>query len=130
MAGELEGDGRRWGGAVSGVSPEVVNGQVTARLRFGDEKPAGLRQSQRLSVRILIDRRDDVLMVDRGGFVDQEGGGHAYLVRDGVAERRPVHLGAASISKVEILEGLAAGDRIVINGTDAFNNAERVLLTH
>jgi HlyD family secretion protein len=130
MKADLEGDGRHWQGTVSGISPEVVNGQITTRLRFGDDKAAGLRQSQRLAVRILIDRRNNVLMVDRGSFMDQEGGGFAYLVRDNVAERRPVSLGAASIAKVEILQGLGEGDRIVINGTDAFNNAERSILTH
>jgi HlyD family secretion protein len=130
MKADLEGDGRHWQGTVSGISPEVVNGQITTRLRFGDDKPAGLRQSQRLAVRILIDRRDSVLMVDRGSFMDQEGGGFAYLVHDDVAERHPVNLGAASVAKVEILEGLAEGDRIVINGTDAFNSAERIMLTH
>jgi HlyD family secretion protein len=129
MSADLEGGGHHWQGSVSGVSPEVVGGQVTARLRFGGEKPAGLRQSQRLSVRILIDRRDNVLMVDRGAFVDQEGGGYAYLVHDNVAERHAVRLGAASIAKVEILDGLAAVDQIVISGTDAFNNAERVILS-
>jgi HlyD family secretion protein len=129
MSADLEGGGHHWQGSVSGVSPEVVGGQVTARLRFGNEKPAGLRQSQRLSVRILIDRRDNVLMVDRGAFVDQEGGGYAYVVHDNVAERHPVRLGAASIAKVEILDGLAVGDQIVISGTDAFNSAERVILS-
>jgi HlyD family secretion protein len=130
MSADLEGGGRHWQGSVSGVSPEVVAGQVTARLRFGNEKPAGLRQSQRLSVRIFIDRRDNVLMVDRGAFMDQEGGGFVYLVRGNVAERHPVRLGAASIAKVEILDGLAAGDQIVVSGTDAFNGAERVILSH
>lgn len=130
MSADLEGGGRHWQGIVSGVSPEVVAGEVTARLRFGNEKPAGLRQSQRLSVRILIDKRENVLMVDRGAFVDQEGGGFAYLVRGNVAERRPVRLGASSISKVEILDGLAVGDQIVVSGTDAFNGAERVILSH
>ena len=129
MSGDLQGDGRHWQGSVSGVSPEVVNGQVTARLRFGDDKPAGLRQSQRLSVRILLDRRDNVLMVERGSFMDQDGGAFAYVVHDNVAQRRPVRLGAASLQKVEILDGLAAGDRIVISGTDAFNGAERVILS-
>jgi HlyD family secretion protein len=130
MKADLEGGGGHWQGVVSGVSPEVVNGQVTTRLRFGDDKPAGLRQSQRLAVRIFIDHRDNVLMVDRGSFMDQEGGGFAYLVHDNVAERRVVRLGASSVAKVEVLGGLAQGDRIVINGTDAFNNAERVILTH
>ncbi|HEY2679080.1 MAG TPA: efflux RND transporter periplasmic adaptor subunit [Steroidobacteraceae bacterium] len=130
MAADLEGGGHHWQGSVSGVSPEVVAGQVTARLRFGAEKPAGLRQSQRLSVRIFIDRRDNVLMVDRGSFVDQEGGGFAYIVHGNIAERHPVQLGAASIAKVEILDGLSAGDQIVISGTDAFNGAQRVILSH
>ncbi len=130
MNADLEGGGHHWQGVVSGVSPEVVAGQVTARLRFGAEKPAGLRQSQRLSVRIFIDRRDNVLMVDRGSFVDQEGGGFAYVVHGNIAERTPVRLGAASIAKVEILEGLAVGDQIVISGTDAFNGAQRVILSH
>jgi HlyD family secretion protein len=130
MTADLEGGGHHWQGVVSGVSPEVVAGQVTARLRFGAEKPAGLRQSQRLSVRIFLDRRDNVLMVDRGSFVDQEGGGFAYVVRGNIAQRTPVSLGAASIAKVEILDGLAVGDQIVISGTDAFNGAQRVILSH
>jgi HlyD family secretion protein len=130
MSADLEGGGHHWQGSVSGVSPEVVAGQVTARLRFGNEKPAGLRQSQRLAVRIFVDKRDNVLMVDRGAFVDQEGGGFAYIVHGNVAERRPVQLGAASIAKVEILDGLSIGDQIVISGTDAFNGAQRVILSH
>jgi HlyD family secretion protein len=130
MSADIEGAGKHWKGTVSGVSPEVVAGQVTARLRFAGDPPAGLRQSQRMSVRIFIDRRENVLMVDRGSFVDQEGGGFAYVVRGNVAERRAISLGAASLDKVEILGGLSAGDEIVTSGTDAFNGANRVILSH
>jgi HlyD family secretion protein len=129
MNADLEGGGGRFKGIVSGVSPEVIGGQVTARLRFVGDKPAGLRQSQRMSVRIFIDRRESVLMVDRGSFIDQGGGGFAYIVQDNVAERRPVRLGPASIAKVEILEGLAVGDQVIVSGTDAFNGAARVILS-
>ncbi|HTT06084.1 MAG TPA: efflux RND transporter periplasmic adaptor subunit [Steroidobacteraceae bacterium] len=128
MSADIEGDGQHWPGSVSAVSPEVVNGEVVARVRFGDAKPEGLRQSQRMSVRILIDRRPNVLMVDRGTFMDQDGGGFAYLVRGNIAQRVPVRLGAASVQKVEVLDGLSAGDQIVVSGTDEFNNADRVIL--
>src|SRR6185437_10721121 len=57
MGADIEGDGQHWPGSVSAVSPQVVNGEVVARVRFGDAKPEGLRQSQRMSVRILIDQR-------------------------------------------------------------------------
>ena len=129
MSADLDGGGGHFKAVVSGVSPEVIAGQVTARLRFVGDKPSGLRQSQRMSVRIFIDRRENVLMVDRGSFVDQEGGGFAYVVRGNVAERRPVRLGAASVTKVEILDGLGVGDQVVVSGTDAFNAAERVILS-
>ena len=80
-------------------------------------------------MRILIDKRDNVLMVERGSFVDQDAG-YAYVLHDGVAERHPVRLGAQSVQKVEILEGLAVGDEIVVSGSDAFNGADRVIVTH
>lgn len=128
MPGEVSGNGQRWRGRISSVSPEVVNGEVAARLRFEDaDKPEQLRQNQRLSVRVLLDRRENVLSVARGRFAD-EGGHHVYVLRDGVAQRSPVRLGVRSLDKVEILSGLKAGDQIVINGADAFQGAERVTI--
>jgi HlyD family secretion protein len=128
MAAELTGNGGTWTGLMGGVSPEVVNGLVVARVRFGDEKPQGLRQNQRLSVRVVLESRDNVLSVERGSFVDQ-GGGFAFRVEGNVAVRTPVRLGAASVARVEVLEGLAAGDRVVVSGIEAFNTAERVILS-
>ncbi len=130
MAGEISGNGNVWKGLVSAISPEVVNGEVAARLRFDGETPKQLRQNQRLSVRVLLDRREDVLTVQRGSFVDESGGSYAYVVRDGIATRTPIRVGASSIDKVEILDGLKQGDRIVISGTDNFKNAARVAISN
>jgi HlyD family secretion protein len=113
-------------GKLSALPPEVVKNQVLARVRFSDAQPAGLRQNQRITARLLIDEKPNVLMVQRGPFVESEGGRFAYLVRDGIAIRTPVKLGATSVSAVEILGGLKQGDKIVIAGTETFENAERV----
>jgi len=129
MAADIEGDERRWRGGVSAVSPQVVDGQVVTRVRFTGDKPEGLRQNQRMSVRILIDRRENVLTVDRGTFMDQDSG-FAYVVHGNIAQRQAVRLGAASIEKVQILGGLSVGEQVVVSGADAFNGAERVVMTH
>lgn len=129
MAADIEGDGRRWRGGVSAVSPQVVDGQVVTRVRFTGEKPEGLRQNQRMSVRILIDRRESVLTVDRGTFMDQDSG-FVYVIHGNIAQRQPVRLGAASIEKVQILGGLSVGEQVVVSGADAFNGAERAVMTH
>jgi len=129
MPGEITGNGATWNGKISAVSPEVVNGEVAARLRFDGKTPQQLRQSQRMSVRVLMDRRDNVLTVARGSFVDESGGRYAYVVHDGIAEKREIRVGTSSIDKVEILGGLKEGDRIVISGTDSFNGAARVVIS-
>jgi HlyD family secretion protein len=113
-------------GKLSALSPEVVKNMVLARVRFDGEQPKGLRQSQRVSARLLIEEKPNVLMVPRGPFVEQDGGRYAYVVRDGIAVRTPITMGATSISAVEILSGLKQGDKVVVAGTDAFNNATRI----
>ena len=113
-------------GKLSALSPEVVRNQVLARVRFDGQQPAGLRQSQRLTARILIEEKPDVLMLPRGSFVENDGGRVAYVMDGSIAVRRPIQVGATSVSAVEILSGLQAGERVVIAGTDAFENAERV----
>jgi HlyD family secretion protein len=104
-----------------------VNNEVAARLRFDGALPAQLRQNQRLSVRVLLDRRDNVLGVARGSFVDEGGGRMAYVLRpDGVAEKRAIRLGAQSLARVEVLEGLQPGERVVVSGAEQFRGADRV----
>ena len=129
MPAEIRGSGREFTGEVGAVSPEVVSGEVTARVRFTGDAPQGLRQNQRLSVRVLLDARDDVLMVARGPFLESGGGNSAYVVQGDIAERRVIHTGAASIDKVEVLDGLQVGERIVISGTDNFDGAQRVVIS-
>jgi len=128
MTGEISGNGNTWKGLVSAISPEVVNGEVAARVRFEGSTPKQLRQNQRLSVRILLDKRDNVLTVQRGSFVDESGGSYAYVVKDGIATKTPIRVGVSSIDKVEILQGLKEGDQIVISGTDSFKGAQRVAI--
>lgn len=126
---ELTNVGMTWPATVSAVSPEVVNGEVTARLRFEEgKKPPDLRQNQRLSSRIVLDTRSNVLKLERGPFVEQDRG-NAYVVNGDVAERRAVRLGASSLGEIEVLSGLAEGDRVVVSGSDAFEQAAQVRIS-
>ena len=112
--------------AISAVSPEVVNGEVSARLRFKDKQPPQLRQNQRLSARIVLDTRRDVLMVERGPFLEQGGGTSAYVMAGDIAVKRRIRTGVSSLQSVEVLDGAQVGDRIVVSGADRFGDAERI----
>jgi HlyD family secretion protein len=117
-------------GKLSALSPDVVRNQVLARVRFDGAQPPGLRQNQRLTARVLIEEKPNVVLLPRGSFVENEGGRAAYVMDGDVAVRRPIQLGGTSVSAVEILSGLQPGERVVIAGTDAFDDAERVSINN
>ena len=122
------GNGAPVAAEVAAVSPEVVGGEVIARLRFAGEQPPGLRQSQRLSARIVLDTRSNVLKVNRGPFVEADGGRHVWVVEGRTARKTPVRLGVQSLGEVEVVDGLLEGQTIVISGTELFGKAEQVTL--
>lgn len=113
---------------LTAISPEVQNNQVTGRVSFTGSAPPELRQNQRVSVSVLLDHREGVLQLPRGGFLDQGGGRQAYVVNGELAERRPIQTGAIALDRVEVLSGLAQGERVVIAGGEAFDNAPSVRL--
>jgi len=114
------------------ISPEIENNQVTGRVRFteSDGQPKGLRQNQRLSTRILMENKQNVLMLPAGQFLESGSGRIAYVVSpEGVAQRTSILTGARSLANVEVLSGLEVGERVIISSTDQFNGADNVLIT-
>ncbi|HNP62777.1 MAG TPA: efflux RND transporter periplasmic adaptor subunit [Woeseiaceae bacterium] len=130
MQAEVQVGSERYSGQLVGVSPEIINNQVASRIRFTDDGPTNLRQNQRLTTRVLLAEFKDVLMVQRGQFLDSGAGRLAYVINDDrTAERRAIQTGARSLGAVEILSGLQAGETIVISSLDPFRGAESVLLS-
>ncbi|WP_041419628.1 efflux RND transporter periplasmic adaptor subunit [Shewanella violacea] len=115
-------------GELSSISPEVRNREVTARVRFEQDERLHLRQNQRLSARVLLENRPNVLMVKRGAFVSTGGGREVYAMNGDIAEQTEIKLGARSMSHIEVLQGGKAGDVWVISSIQAFNKAEQVLV--
>lgn len=130
MQAEVRAGSETFASTLVAVSPEIIGNQVTGRVRFNDAVPEGLRQNQRLTTRVLLEEKFDVLMVQRGQFFDSGNGRIAYVLEEGIARRRSISTGATSLSNIEILQGLAPGETIVISSTDLFNSAEAVLINN
>ena len=137
MLAEVNLDGQTHHAILVTISPEIENNQVKGRVRFAKTDssgspltaPSGLRQNQRLTTRILMESKNNVLMVERGQFLQSANGSVAYLVQDGLAIRTPIKTGARSLSVVEILSGLSEGQQIIISGTDQFSGTNTLLIS-
>jgi HlyD family secretion protein len=119
--------GRDYAGELTSVSPEVRASQVQGTVKL-KEMPPGLRQGQRVSVRLVFEKRPNVLKVQRGPFLEGGGGYQAYVLSDGLATLRPIEVGATSVSEVEITKGLKEGDQILLSGVEQFNGVKTVLV--
>jgi HlyD family secretion protein len=129
MSAEINLEGHTVPGTVTAISPEVRQNQVTGRVKFASGQPPRLRQNERVAVRIVLDQRDQVLKFERGSFIE-EGTGNVYVVHGGRAARTPVQLGAASVSEIEVLRGLNAGDTVVISDTRDLNQAPEFTISN
>lgn len=130
MPAEVLVGGTKYAGSVVAVSPEIIDSQVSTRIRFDAEMPPNIRQNQRLTTRILLEERADVLMLARGQFLDSGGGRVAYVFDgDGMLKRRAISIGARSLSAVEVASGLREGESVVISSVDAFRGADTVLVS-
>ena len=70
-----------------------------------------------------------MLYVGRPAFGQPETEVRLFKVdADGVAERVPVRLGRSSVNLVEIRQGLAVGDRVVLSDTSAHDQHDRIRL--
>ena len=116
MEAEISLDGHEYQGLVTGISPEVRSGQVTGRVKFAGEQPPSLRQSQRGSVRIVIEQRAKAMKFERSSDI-VSGTKAVYVVDGDQAVLTPVELGAASVGEIEVLKGLKPGQEVVISGT-------------
>jgi HlyD family secretion protein len=127
MAAEISYGGKTYAGNVTGISPEVQQNEVRGRARFAGHAPDGLRQNQRVNVRVVMESRDNVVKVERGAFADS--GSVAYVLQDDLAVRRPIKIGAMSMGEVEIISGLTSGEQIIISNLSDFNDAAEVRIS-
>lgn len=115
-------------GEVRLVSPEVQNAQVLTRIRLTDANVAALRQNQRVQVRVLLEEKPDVMLVERGPAFERDAS-FAWVIEGDVATRQPIRLGASSVSAFEVLDGLAPGQQVIVAGIDDLRGVDEVLLT-
>ncbi|MBQ4811608.1 efflux RND transporter periplasmic adaptor subunit [Pseudoalteromonas luteoviolacea] len=126
MSADLTLNGSTYKGELIAISPEIVNGQVEGKIRFKSKNIKGLRQNQRLTSRVVLEEKSDVYFLPRGQFAETGGGRYVYVVQDGTAVKKPIKLGSRSLGQVEVISGLAMGEKVVISDLSVFKEAGSV----
>jgi membrane fusion protein (multidrug efflux system) len=102
---------------VEAIDPllDVEGRAILLRARL--DNPGGvLRPGSFARVRLVLGARPAAVILPEEALLPGGEGQAVFRVRDGKAARVAVHLGVRRGSRVEVLEGLAAGDQVVTAG--------------
>ena len=121
---------RRFSARVLSIAPVVdaLRGAIEVRFSLPQQPPDFLREDMTLSIEVETARRDAALVVPvaalrgdltaaaslRGVASASASTALVLIARDGRAEARTVRLGLRTLDAAEVLEGLAAGDTVLL----------------
>lgn len=115
---------------VSRIYPQIKDGRFLLELAFDGAQPSTLNPGQAVEVAITLGGARQGLLLPNDAFIQDSGGLWAFVLdRDGNATRRPIRTGRRNNSQVEVLDGLAAGERVLVSSYSRFAQAERLQLT-
>lgn len=105
---------------------DTTTGTVKLRALFPNTDET-LFPNQFVNARLLVDTLHDVVTVPTAAIQRGAPGTYTYLVgADATVTVRPVKMGVTDGDKVQIVSGLAVGDRVVIDGADRLREGAHV----
>lgn len=124
-------DGRSWAVTVSGVYPQIKDGRFTLELVFDGAQTPALHPGQSTEVTLALGGARKALLLPLDAWLNDGAGQWVYVLEhDGAqAQRRTIRTGHRSQSQVELLSGLAEGERVLVSSYAAFGASARLQFT-
>jgi HlyD family secretion protein len=117
-------------GRVERIDPAVQRGSVQVDVELLAPLPPGARPDLSVDGTIEIERLPNAVYVPRPAIARPDSQLRMFrLSADGKsAERVPVRFGRASVSLIEVVEGLRPGDRVLLSDASAWDRYDRIRL--
>lgn len=112
------------------IYPQVTEGQFRVDLVFATEQPPNISRGQSVHMRLQIGANEPALLVPNNSFY-QDTGGHWIFVLDKdrkQAFRRDIRLGRRNSQYIEVLDGLAQGETVVVSPYTNYNDIQTLII--
>jgi HlyD family secretion protein len=125
-------DGKSVTATVRRVSPQVRDGQFRVDMDFDSTGPASLVEGAAAQGHLQLGEDRPANILSAGPFLERTGGDWVFVVAaDGrSAQRRRIKLGRRTSDQLEILGGLAAGERAITSDYTGLDGVDRIVLTY
>ena len=129
--GSVKQDERSYAVAIAAIYPQIKEGRFAVELVFKNGQPPVLNPGQSLDARITLGEPARALLLSNGAFINDSGGSWVYVLdaTGRSAQRRAVRIGRRSNSQIEVLQGLATGEKVILSSYAAYGNSPKLQIT-
>lgn len=130
LSATFERQGSLYSLSVRKIYPEVRSGKFRTDFVFTDTRPENIRSGQTYYINLELGQSSQSLLIPRGSFFQSTGGSWIYVLDESgrKAYRRNIRIGRQNPQYYEVLEGLEAGERVLVSGYEGFRAHEVLIL--
>jgi HlyD family secretion protein len=115
-------------GHVTNVSPSVQNGIVSFDIQLDERNNKLLRPNMKVDVFLVTATHSKIMRVANGPAFKGPSVQDIFVVKNGKAERRTVHIGLTNFDYVELLDGVKPGDVVITSDMSEYKNSPELTI--
>ncbi|BAU55116.1 efflux RND transporter periplasmic adaptor subunit [Mucilaginibacter gotjawali] len=115
-------------GHVANVSPSIQNSIITFDIQLDERNSAVLRPNMKVDVYLVTATHNHVMMVSNGAAFKGSNLQDIFVLNNGIAQKRTVHIGLTNFDNVEIKDGVKPGDVVITSDMSEFKNSKEVVI--
>jgi HlyD family secretion protein len=117
-------------GHVTNVSPSIQNSIISFDIQLGDRANKLLRPNMKVDVFLVTATHNKIMRVANGPAFKGPAVQDIFVVNNGKAEKRTVHIGLTNFDYVEIQDGVKPGDVVITTDMSEYKNSKEVTITN
>lgn len=119
-------EGTRLKGRIGNINPSVENDRVQFNVNLEQGDHPKLRPNQKVKLMVIKHQKNQVARIQNGDAIGSSGKQKLFVINNGKAVKKEVNLGMISSEYVEVKEGIAVGDCVIVSGIPAFSNLREI----
>jgi HlyD family secretion protein len=130
LSATFERQGSDYGLTVRKVFPEVREGRFRTEFVFTGERPDNIRSGQTYYINLELGQPTEGILIPKGTFFQSTGGNWIFVLDAGGkrAYRRNIRIGRQNPQYYEVLEGLEAGERVIVSSYESYKDNQVLIL--
>lgn len=115
-------------GTVVNVYPSIQNGIVSFDVQLNEQDNKLLRPNLKVDVYLVTATHNNVMRAANGAAFKGASAQDIFILKNGVAEKRTVHIGMTNFDYVEIKDNVKPGDVIITSDMKDYKNSKEVVI--